>query len=200
MRPVLFPAQMRARGVGQWTDGEDCVGVAEAIRGAPRGCEGAGSDTATTASHPVPAPPPARSNSCRCRWCSGIPSSWCSWIPSSSTCSQTFINYWIFHFSTKFLCTMTMKWSISAQIIAYIGGSLSLAFAAITIFEILSWIRSKRVDNRYGEKNWDQFLIFLSSSTENRGACCSVFFSSKSTQLRMKSNGLFSSLVWNTFF
>jgi hypothetical protein len=55
MRPVLFPAQMRARGVGQWADGEDRVGVGEAVRGALKGCGGAGGGTATTTGHPVAA-------------------------------------------------------------------------------------------------------------------------------------------------
>jgi hypothetical protein len=38
-------------------------------------------------------------------------------------------------------------------------------------------------------------LLFWSSSTENRGASCFVFFSIMSTQLWMKSNDLFSFLV-----
>jgi hypothetical protein len=51
MRRLWVPAQVRVGGVRQWPDGEDRVGVGEAVRGAPAGCGGAGVGAATAAGH-----------------------------------------------------------------------------------------------------------------------------------------------------
>ena len=50
---------MRAGGIGQWADGEDRVGVGEAVRDAPARGGGAGGRSAAAARHP-PAAGPAR--------------------------------------------------------------------------------------------------------------------------------------------
>lgn len=53
-------AQVRAGGVRQWADGEDRVGVGEAVRGAPAGGGGAGGGSATASGHPAAAGAPRR--------------------------------------------------------------------------------------------------------------------------------------------